>query len=110
MTAYHDGSIGVGFGSNLLNIYELAAAIEDAQNFLKEVNGSEEQYNSIVSDIKERIEVTSSRMTILTNIKELSEEDIEQIEEIIQMKDHLAYRLEWLLFHHKQMKNCGNWK
>ena len=31
------GSVGAGFGANLLNIYELAAAIEDAQKFLKEV-------------------------------------------------------------------------
>ncbi len=104
------GSVGAGFGANLLNIYELAAAIEDAQKFLKEVNGSEEKYKSILVDVREQIKVTSSRLTIISNIKEPSDADLEQIEQISEVKDYLAYKLEWLLFHRIQMKNLGNWK
>jgi translation initiation factor 2 alpha subunit (eIF-2alpha) len=102
------GSVGGGFGSNLLNLYELAAAIEDAQQFLRETNGSEEVYDAIVATVEEQIEVTSSRLTIITNIKEPSEEDLEQIESISKTKDYLAYKLEWLLFHGEQMKQ-GYW-
>lgn len=98
------GTVGNGFGSNLLTIYELAAAIEDAQQFLKEVDGSQEKYNAIVKYIKEEIKVTSSRLTIISNIKEPSESDLEQIEAISDVKDYLAYKLEWMLFHGEQMK------
>ena len=98
------GSVGGGFGSNLLNIYELAAAIEDAQQFLKEIDGSPEGYESVIVDIKSQIELTSSRMTIISNIKEPSDEDLEQIEEISEFKDYLAYKLDWLLFHGEQLK------
>ena len=98
------GSVGGGFGSNLLNIYELAAAIEDAQQFLKEVGGSKEKYNSILVDIREQIKLTSSRMTIISNIKDPSDEDLQQIEQINEIKDYLAYKLDWLLFHGEQMK------
>ena len=104
------GSVGGGFGSNLLTIYELAAAVEDAQKFLKEVDGSEEKYKSILVDVREQIKVTSSRLTIISNIKEPSDADLEQIEQISEIKDYLAHKLEWLLFHRIQMKNLGNWK
>jgi len=104
------GTVGSGFGANLLNIYELAAAIEDAQKFLKEVDGSEEKYKSILVDVREQIKVTSSRLTIISNIKEPSDADLEQIEQISEIKDYLAHKLEWLLFHRIQMKNLGNWK
>ena len=104
------GSVGGGFGSNLLTIYELAAAIEDAQKFLKEVEGSEEKYQSLLAEVRERIKLTSSRLTIISNIKEPSDADLEQIEQISEVKDYLAYKLEWLLFHRIQMKNLGNWK
>ncbi len=95
---------------NLLTIYELAAAIEDAQKFLKEVEGSEEKYQSLLAEVRERIKLTSSRLTIISNIKEPSDADLEQIEQISEVKDYLAYKLEWLLFHRIQMKNLGNWK
>ena len=98
------GSVGGGFGSNLLTIYELAAAIEDAQQFLKEVGGSQEKYKSILADIREQIKLTSSRMTLVSNIKDPSDEDLEQIEVITEVKDYLAYKLEWLLFHGEQLK------
>ena len=98
------GTVGNAFGSNLLTIYELAAAIEDAQQFLKEVDGSQENYNSIVKGIKEEIEVTSSRLNIISNITDPTEEDLAQIEVISNNKDYLAYRLEWMLFHGDQMK------
>lgn len=108
------GSVGSGFGANLLNIYELAAAIEDAQKFLKEVNGSEEIYKSILVDVREQIKLTSSRLTIISNIKEPSEADLEQIEQINEIKDYLAYKLEWLLFHGEQLRlgygKGGPWK
>jgi hypothetical protein len=114
MAAHHIGSVGGGFGSNLLNIYELAAAIEDAQQFLKEVNGSQEKYNSVVADVKEQIEVTSSRLIIISNIKEPTDADLEQIEQINEIKDYLAYKLEWLLFHGEQLRlgygKGGPWK
>jgi hypothetical protein len=98
------GSVGGGFGSNLLTIYELAAAVEDAQKFLKEVDGSEEKYESLLVEVRERIKVTSSRLTLISNIKEPSDEDLEQIEQINELKDYLAYKLDWLLFHGEQMK------
>jgi len=98
------GTVGNGFGSNLLTIYELAAAIEDAQKFLKEVDGSQENYNSIVKGIEEEIAVTSSRLYIISNITDMTEEDLEQVEAINNIKDYLAYRLEWMLFHGEQMK------
>ena len=98
------GSVGGGFGSNLLTIYELAAAIEDAQKFLKEVEGSEEKYESLLAEVRERIKLTSSRLTLISNIKEPSDEDLEQIEQINKLKDYLAYKLDWLLFHGEQMK------
>jgi len=98
------GSVGGGFGSNLLTIYELAAAIEDAQKFLKEVEGSEEKYESLLAEVRERIKLTSSRLTLISNIKEPSDEDLEQIEQINELKDYLAYKLDWLLFHGEQMK------
>jgi len=98
------GTVGNGFGSNLLTIYELAAAIEDARKFLEEVDGSQEKYNAIVKSTQEEIKVTSSRLAIISNIKEPSEADLEQIEEISEVKDYLAYRLEWLLGHGEQMK------
>ena len=93
-----------------MTIYELAAAIEDAQKFLKEVDGSEEKYKSILVDVREQIKVTSSRLTIISNIKEPSDADLEQIEQISEIKDYLAHKLEWLLFHRIQMKNLGIWK
>ena len=98
------GTVGNGFGSNLLTIYELAAAIEDAQKFLKEVDGSQENYNSLVKGIEEEIAVTSSRLNIISNITDPTEEDLEQIEAITEVKDYLAYKLEWMLFHGEQMK------
>ena len=98
------GSVGGGFGSNLLTIYELAAAIEDAQKFLKEVDGSQEKYESLLVEVRERIKLTSSRLTLISNIKEPSDEDLEQIEQINKLKDYLAYKLDWLLFHGEQMK------
>lgn len=98
------GAVGNGFGSNLLTIYELAAAIEDAQKFLKEVDGSQENYNSLVKGIEEEIAVTSSRLNIISNITDPTEEDLEQIEAISNIKDYLAYRLEWFLFHGAQLK------
>ena len=104
MTAYYEGSVGVGFGSNLLNIYELAAAIEDAQKFLKEVEGSEEKYQSLLAEVRERIKLTSSRLTIISNIIEPTDADLELIEQINEVKDYLAYKLDWLLFHGEQLK------
>ncbi len=98
------GSVGGGFGSNLLTIYELAAAIEDAQKFLKEVEGSEEKYQSLLAEVRERIKLTSSRLTIISNIKEPSDADLEQMEQINELKDYLAYKLDWLLFHGEQLK------
>ena len=98
------GSVGGGFGSNLLTIYELAAAIEDAQKFLKEVDGSEEKYKSLLAEVRERIKLTSSRLTIISNIKEPSDVDLEQMEQINELKDYLAYKLDWLLFHGEQLK------
>ena len=98
------GSVGGGFGSNLLTIYELAAAVEDAQKFLKEVDGSEEKYKSLLVEVRERIKLTSSRLTLISNITEPTDEDLEQIEQINDLKDYLAYKLDWLLFHGEQMK------
>ena len=98
------GSVGGGFGSNLLTIYELAAAIEDAQKFLKEVDGSEEKYKSLLAEVRERIKLTSYRLTIISNIKEPSDADLEQMEQINELKDYLAYKLDWLLFHGEQLK------
>ena len=98
------GTVGSGFGANLLNIYELAAAIEDAQKFLKEVDGSEEKYKSLLAEVRERIKLTSSRLTIISNIKEPSDADLEQMEQINELKDYLAYKLDWLLFHGEQLK------
>ena len=102
------GSAGSGFGSNLLSLYELAAAIEDAQMFLQETDGDQQKYEILLKEVEDEIEISSSRLNIITNIKEPTEEDLEQMDSISTRKDYLAYRLEWLLFHGEQMK-LGYW-
>ena len=68
------------------------------------MDGSEEKYKSLLAEVRERIKLTSSRLTIISNIKEPSDADLEQMEQINELKDYLAYKLDWLLFHGEQLK------